>query len=233
MTDAARILIVEDEKPLRMALADALAAEGFTVLEAADGAAGLELALKEDPDAILLDLMLPKKDGFSVLRELREDRLTTPVLILSARGEEWDRIHGFEYGADDYLTKPYSSRELILRLRAVLQRAAGATPGIDRDAGKARFGEVTVDFAGYTLTRGDQRFGLSRRELDLLRYLLDHAGEAVERERILDEVWGKDAFPTTRTIDTHVRRLRTKIEADPEAPRHLLTVHGVGYKLVR
>jgi two-component system alkaline phosphatase synthesis response regulator PhoP len=234
MTPAAlRVLIVEDEEPLRMALADALRAEGFDVLEAADGEHGLELALAEGPDVVLLDLMLPRRDGFSVLRAIREDRLTSAVIILSARGEEWDRVQGFEYGADDYVVKPFSTRELLLRIRAVTNRADGRTPGLDAEGGKVRFGDALVDFAAYTVTRDGVRHGLSRRELDLLRYLIEHDGETLDRQRLLNDVWGSDEFPTTRTIDTHVLKLRKKVESDPEAPRHLLTVHGVGYRFSR
>lgn len=228
-----RILIVEDEEPLRMALADALTAEGFEVLEAADGEEGLEVALREGPEAVLLDLMLPKRDGFSVLRALREDRLSAPVLILSARGEEWDRIQGFEYGADDYLVKPFSMKELLLRLRAALSRAQGTAPGMNETAARARFGQVEVDFAAYSLTHAGQRHGLSRREMELLRFFLDREGQVLERLTILDAVWGPDESPTTRTIDTHVLKLRKKLEPDPEHPTHLLTVHGVGYRFVR
>ncbi|RMH01001.1 MAG: DNA-binding response regulator [Planctomycetota bacterium] len=225
----ARILVIEDEEALRLALADALAAEGYTVLTAADGVAGEELALSSAPDLVLLDLMLPRRDGFEVLRSIRRERTALPVLILSARGEEWDRIQGFEYGADDYLVKPFSMRELLLRVGALLRRAGAAEPG--RSArGRARFGEVEVDFAGYSLVRGRTRHGLSRRELELLRFFLDHPGQVLARNRILDEVWGRDAFPTPRTVDTHVLKLRKKIEERPERPRHLLTVHGVGYK---
>jgi len=228
-----RILIIEDEAPLRMALADALVAEGYTVIEAGDGNTGLELALTEDPAAILLDLMLPGRDGFSVLRALREDRLFAPVLILSARGEEWDRIQGFEYGADDYLVKPFSTRELLARLRAALLRAEGSAPGLNETAAHARFGAVEIDFAAYTLTHAGVRHGLSRRELELLRYFLDHEGTALERLTILSDVWGPDESPTTRTIDTHVLKLRKKLEPDPENPVHLVTVFGVGYRFVR
>ncbi len=233
MTTPVRCLVIEDEELLRMALGDALRAEGFELLEAGDGEEGLQLALREAPDVILLDLMLPVRDGFSVLRALREDRLTSPVIILSARGEEWDRVQGFEFGADDYVVKPFSTAELLLRIRAVLERARGGTPGLAGTDGRARFGDVEVDFAGYSLTRDGARHGLSRRELDLLRYFLEHEGRALERQRLLDDVWGRDSFPTTRTIDTHVLKLRKKIEPDPESPRHLLTVHGVGYKFVR
>ena len=225
-----RILVVEDEAPLRMALVDALVAEGYEVLEAGDGEEGLAMALREDPDGILLDLMMPKRDGFSVLRALREDRLFAPVLI---RGEEWDRIQGFEYGADDYLVKPFSTRELLLRLKAALVRAEGAAPGLSETGSHARFGEVEVDFAAFSLKRAGQRHGLSRRELELLRYFLDSEGRVLDRGRILDDVWGLDESPTTRTIDTHVLKLRKKIEHDPAIPKHLLTVHGVGYRFVR
>jgi DNA-binding response OmpR family regulator len=230
-----RILVIEDEPLLRMALVDALRAEGFDVLEAGDGEVGLHLALREDPDAVLLDLMLPKRDGFSVLRALREDRLAAPVLILSARGEEYDRIQGFEYGADDYVVKPFSMVELLLRLRAALARRAGATPGVahERDTKHARFGDVEVDFEAYTLTNRGARHGLSRRELELLAYFLAHEGETLDRLRLLNDVWDPSEAPTTRTVDQHVLKLRKKLERDPADPRHIVTVHGVGYRFTR
>ena len=233
MTGAVRILVVEDEAPLRMALCDALSAEGFVVSEAADGETGLARALAEAPDVLLLDLMLPGRDGFSVLRALREDRLDTRVIILSARGEEWDRVQGFEYGADDYVVKPFSMRELLLRVRAALARADGAVPGAGEAAGRVRIGEAVVDFAAYTLECGGRRAGLSRRELDLLKYLLMHDGQVLDRGAILNDVWGLDAHPTTRTVDMHVLKLRKKLERDPDRPRHILTVHGVGYRFSR
>lgn len=227
---SARILVVEDEAPLRMALVDALSAEGFDVLEAADGEEGLAIALREGPDVVLLDLMLPKRDGFSVLRAIREDRLASAVVILSARGEEWDRVHGFEYGADDYVVKPFSTRELLLRLRAVLRRAGGDVPGQPSAPGKVRVGDALVDLAAYSVERDGRREGLSRKEIDLLRYFLAHPGQVLPRQKILDDVWGRDEFPTTRTIDMHVLKLRRKLGEDPDAPRFLLTVHGVGYR---
>ncbi len=229
-----RILVIEDEAPLRMALVDALSAEGFEVLEAGDGETGLETALREGPEVVLLDLMLPKRDGFSVLRAIREDRLSSAVVILSARGEEWDRVQGFEYGADDYVVKPFSTRELLLRIQAVLSRSSGHTPGLRDGGGKVRVGSALVDFAAYTVVAdGRPREGLSRRELDLLRYFLAHEGEVLDRARLLDDVWGRDAYPTARTIDTHVLKLRKKLEPNPENPRHILTVHGVGYRFRR
>ena len=233
MSKTRRILVVEDEELLRMGLVDALRAEGYEVLEAADGELGLQLALREDPDLILLDLMLPGRDGFSVLRALREDRLAAPVIILSARGEEWDRVQGFEYGADDYVVKPFSMRELLLRIRALELRSDGGTPGLEAEDGKVRVGQVQVDFAAYCVLRGEERMGLSRRELELLRYFLLHEGETLDRLRILSDVWGPNESPTTRTIDTHVLKLRKKLEQDPAEPRHLVTVHGVGYRFSR
>jgi len=228
-----RILVIEDEEPLRMALVDALRAESFEVLEAADGEEGLQTALREGPDVILLDLMLPKRDGFSVLRALREDRLSSAVIILSARGEEWDRVQGFEYGADDYVVKPFSTRELLLRIQAVLARSTGDTPGLRDDGGKVRIGQALADFAAYTVTREGKNEGLSRRELDLLRTFIAHEGEVLDRGSLLDMAWGRDADPTARTIDTHVLKLRKKLEEQPEKPRHILTVHGVGYRFSR
>jgi len=230
-----RVLVVEDEPSIRMPLADALRGDGYDVLEAGDGDAAVELALREDPDAVLLDLMLPKRDGFAVLRALREDRLTATVLILSARGEEYDRIRGFEYGADDYVVKPFSTAEVLARLRAALARKAGATPGVGElaDVRRVRFGDVEVDFDAYTLRRGEERFGLLPREMDLLRYLMKHEGEPLERTRIIDDVWDAADEPTLRTVDQHVMKLRKKVERDPAAPRHILTVRRVGYRFVR
>ena len=235
---ANRVLIVEDEEPLRMALGDALRSEGFEVFEASDGEAGLALALAEGPEVILLDLMLPKRDGFSVLRALREDRLSSAVIILSARGEEWDRVQGFEYGADDYVVKPFSTRELLLRIKAVQARSAGDTPGMREQGGKVRIGQAIVDFAAYTISGKTPQgapfqAGLSRRELDLLRLFLANEGEALERLWIMDQVWGRDSETGTRSIDTHVLKLRKKIERDPERPLHIQTVHGVGYRFTR
>jgi DNA-binding response OmpR family regulator len=179
--------------------------------------------------------MLPKRDGFSVLRALREDRLGAAVLILSARGEEWDRVQGFEYGADDYVVKPFSMKELLLRVRAALKRAEGVVPGLTSadPRGKVRFGTVELDFAAYTLTNGKERHGLSRKELELLRYFLAHEGQTLDRLRLLSDVWGPEENPTTRTIDNHVLKLRKKLERDPENPLHLVTVHGVGYRFTR
>jgi DNA-binding response OmpR family regulator len=223
---SARLLVVEDEPSLRMGLVDGLRSEGFTVEERADGATGLARAEAGALDALLLDLMLPGLDGLEVLRRLRRARNPLPVLILSARGEDADRILGFEYGADDYVVKPAPLREIVLRLRAILRRS-GEAPAVT----VVRFGEVEADFSSYSLTRGKLRFGLNRLEADLLRYFLAHPGEPLDRNRLLVEVWGQ-ARPAsaTRTVDTHVFRLRQKLEEDPEKPRHLHTLRGVGYR---
>ncbi len=230
-----RILVIEDELSIRMPLVDVLRARGYEVLSAEDGETGLALALREDPDAILLDLMLPQRDGFSVLKALREDRLTATVLILSARGSEMDRIQGFEYGADDYVVKPFSIEEVLARLRAALARKGGITPGVQEvdEVKSTTFGKVHVDFDAYCLVNDGRRHGLSRREMDLLRYFLRHEGETLERVQIMDDVWGQEESPTLRSVDNHVLRLRKKIEAQPQEPRHLITVHRVGYRFVR
>lgn len=228
-----RVLVIEDEDAIRIPLVDALTDEGLDVLEAADGDAGLALALREDPDVILLDLMLPGCDGFELLRRLRRDRCTTPVVIMSARGEEWDRLQGFELGADDYVVKPFSTRELLLRVRVQLERARGGAVGLAAGLNTFAFGDVSVDARGYTLTRAGQTHDLSRLELDLLRYLFERAGEVFTRDQLLDAVWGRSAASGPRTVDTHVLKLRKRIEADPAAPQHLLTVRNVGYKFLR
>lgn len=233
MTPDTHVLVIEDEEALRLALCDALASEGYEVSWAADGEDGLAKALSLGPDVVLLDLMLPKRDGFSVLRELRRDRLAALVVILSARGEEWDRVQGFEYGADDYVVKPFSVRELLLRLAALRRRSAGDVPGGADPVGRIRIGDVLVDLAGYTLERGDERTGLSRRELELLEHFLRHEGQVLDRLSILDAVWGRKSDSTPRTVDMHVLKLRRKIERDPEDPRHFVTVRGVGYRFDR
>ena len=227
------ILVIEDEESIRVPLVDTLEDEGFRVIIAKDGLTGRDLALREDPDLVLLDLMLPELDGFSVLRDIRRDRLVCPVMILSARGEEWDRIQGFEYGADDYVIKPFSMRELLLRMRALLARSNGGAPGVEEPQEVLRFGEVELDFAGYTLRAYGKQHGLSRLELDLLRFFLEHEGRVFSRDVLLDRVWGQGADPGERTVDPHILKLRKKIELDHEHPKHLITLRGVGYKFLR
>ena len=222
-----RILIIEDEPAMRLALADLLAAEGYRVLAATDGQAGLDRALAEKPDLLLLDLMMPKLDGFEVCAELRRLENAVPVLMLTAKGQIEDRIAGLDAGADDYLVKPFSTGELLARVRALLRRTGRK---ISQPL-KLEFGDLEIDLARQTAARGTKDGHFTAKEFAMLRLLAEASGEPVTRERFLDVVWGYTAFPTTRTVDNHVASLRAKIEPDPDQPRWLKTVHGVGYKL--
>ncbi|MBI2155193.1 MAG: response regulator transcription factor [Candidatus Rokubacteria bacterium] len=220
-----RILIVDDEPEMVRGLEDNFRFEGYQTLAATTGKDGLALALRETPDLILLDIMMPEMSGWDVLRALRQRGLDVPVIMLSARGEEVDRVLGLELGADDYVTKPFSLRELLARVRAVLRR-----PGPRRKFEEFAFGDVRIHLRGRQVFKAGQEIRLTRKEFDLLRYLVEHRGEVVTRDRLLDEVWGYEQFPTTRTVDTHILRLRQKFEKDPEHPAWILTVHGQGYK---
>jgi two-component system alkaline phosphatase synthesis response regulator PhoP len=222
-----RILIVDDEPEMVRGLEDNLRFEGYQTIAAGDGTRGLALALSEAPDLILLDVMMPGLSGWAVCRELRARGLDTPVIMLTARGAEVDRVQGLELGADDYITKPFSVRELMARIRAVLRR-----PGPRRKFEELAFGDVRVHLRARQAFKGGREVRLTRKEFDLLRYLVEHPGEIITRDRLLDEVWGYDRFPTTRTVDTHILRLRQKFEDDPERPAHILTAHGQGYRFV-
>jgi DNA-binding response OmpR family regulator len=222
-----RILIVEDEQPMRTALQDVLEGEGYRVLSAADGENGLQRALSEKPDLILLDIMMPRLDGFAVCAELRRLSIPVPILMLTAKGQVGDRVTGLDAGADDYLVKPFSTEELLARVRALLRRARRQTQAPT----KLKVGETEIDLARQTATRGRKTLHLTAKEFAMLRLMAEADGETVSRERFLDVVWGYTAFPTTRTVDNHLASLRAKLEPDPEKPRWLKTVHGVGYKL--
>jgi DNA-binding response OmpR family regulator len=222
-----RILIIEDETPMRTALKDVLEAESYRVLTAADGQSGLERALQEKPDLILLDIMMPRLDGFEVCAELRRLGHTVPILMLTAKGQVEDRVTGLDAGADDYLVKPFSTEELLARVRALLRR-------LQRQAKtplKLKLGEVEIDLARQTAVRGGKTIHLTAKEFAMLRLMAEAPGEPVTRERFLDLVWGYAAFPTTRTVDNHIASLRSKIEPNPDSPRWIHTVHGVGYRL--
>jgi len=222
-----RILIIEDEAAMRLALRDILEAESYRVLTAVDGAAGLETALRETPDVILLDIMLPKLDGFSLCAELRRLAIATPVLMLTAKGQIEDRVAGLDSGADDYLIKPFSGEELLARVRALYRRAQRPLQA----ATNLTLGNVRIDLVRQTARRGRSAPYLTAKEFAVLRLLAATRGEPVSRERFLDVVWGYAAFPTTRTVDNHIASLRAKIEQDPERPIWIKTVHGIGYRL--
>lgn len=222
------ILVVEDEPDILRGLRDNLSFEGWRVLAAGDGEKGLALALKEKPDVVILDWMLPGMDGLAVCRELRGRGATMPVVFLTARGQEVDRVLGLEMGADDYVTKPFSVRELVARIKAILRRSAGTAA---RPA-KFTLGDLEVDADAFTAKRGKKTIGLGRFEAEILRLLAQRRGQVVSRNEILNEVWGVDAYPTDRTVDNYIVKLRQKIEKDPKNPRVLLTVHGAGYKVV-
>ena len=230
MDETRRILIVEDEESIREALRDALLSEGYEVLTAADGTQGLALGLKEDPDLVVLDLMLPGIDGFEVLRRLRADAVETPVLVLTARGLEADRVRGLDLGADDYVVKPFALSELLARIRARL-RAWDRERGVG-GSDVLRFGGVTVDFGARSAVRDGEDLHLSPKEFELLRFLSDHEGRAVSRAELLAGVWAEEEV-VSRVIDTAVLGLRTKIELDPAAPRHVVSVRGLGYRFER
>jgi DNA-binding response OmpR family regulator len=222
-----RILIIEDETPMRTALKDVLEGEGYRALTAADGEIGLQRAIQEKPDLILLDIMMPKLDGYEVCSELRRLANPVPVLMLTAKGQVDDRVAGLDSGADDYLVKPFSTEELLARVRALLRRAQRQA----RLNTKLKLGDVMIDLARQTAGRGRKILHLTAKEFAMLRLMAETPGEPVSRERFLDAVWGYAAFPTTRTVDNHIASLRGKIERNPDEPRWIRTVHGVGYKL--
>jgi len=223
-----RILVVEDDPAILRGLSDNLRLESYEVVTAADGEAGDRLAHEARPDLIVLDLMLPKLSGYELCRRLRSEGLTTPILMLTARGEEADRVFGLDLGADDYVTKPFSVRELLARIRALLRRAHPPHPLPD----EVRFGDVVIDFRSYEAKRGGAPVDMTPKEFQLLRLLASRAGEVVSRGELLEDVWGYETVPNTRTVDNHVATLRAKLEPDKSATPHLQTVHGVGYKFV-
>ena len=223
----ARILIIEDETPMRTALKDVIETEGYRALTAADGESGLQRALEEKPDLILLDVMMPRLDGFAVCAELRRLANPVPILMLTAKGQVDDRVTGLDAGADDYLVKPFSTEELLARVRALLRRFQKQT----RSPAKLKLGDVEIDLARQTAVRGRKPVHLTAKELAMLRLMAESAGEPVSREKFLDVVWGYAAFPTTRTVDNHIASLRGKLEPDPDSPKWIKTVHGVGYRL--
>ncbi len=225
-----RILIIEDDVSILSGLKDVLTFKSYEVLTAEDGETGYATAVKEKPDLIILDIMIPKLDGFALCQKLRAEGDSTPVLMLTAKGEEADKIQGLDIGADDYVTKPFSLPEFLARVRALLRRTPERTKKSPPDA--LKIGDVSLNFKKYEAYKGNTAMSLSPKEFGILGFLASQAGEVVTRNELLDEVWGYDLYPTTRTVDNHIAQLRSKIEKNPADPRYLVTVHGVGYKLI-
>jgi len=230
-----RLLLIEDEPGLQLTLSDRLAAEGYTVETAGDGDLGLARATTEPFDLIVLDVMLPRRDGFDVCRTLRQRGISTPILMLTARGQVVDRIVGLKLGADDYLTKPFEPLELLARIEALLRRAPASSPAAPAGAGPGSgaryvFDQFVVDVRKAEVSRGSEPVELSAKEFQLLRYFLEHRGATISRDELLHEVWGYQNTPSTRTVDVHVAWLRQKLEPNPKVPQLILTVHGLGYK---
>jgi two-component system alkaline phosphatase synthesis response regulator PhoP len=222
----ARLLLVEDEPGLVMTLTDRLAAEGYEVVSAVDGETGFRRASTENYDLVLLDGMLPGRDGFDVCRSLRQRNIMTPILMLTARGQVVDRVVGLKLGADDYLVKPFEMAELLARIEALLRRV----PSSPIPAEIYQFGDVQVDFRKAEVSRGGQLLEVSAREFKLLKYFIEHRGATLTRDELLNEVWGYNAMPSTRTVDVHVAWLRQKLEGNPRRPEFIHTIHGMGYK---
>jgi DNA-binding response OmpR family regulator len=224
----AKILVVEDEPNMVAGLRDNFEFEGYEVITASDGVEGLRAALEESPDVVILDVMMPRLSGLEVCRQLRAKRASLPIIMLTARGQEVDKVVGLELGADDYVTKPFSIRELLARVKAILRRAA-VTP---KNQEQHTFGDVEVDLHRRRVVKSGKALDISSTEFELLKYFICHSGEALSRDRLLEEVWGYENYPTTRTVDTHLVRLRQKLEPNPEQPQYFLTVHGTGYRFV-
>jgi len=226
----AKILIVEDDSAILLGLRENLAYEGHTVVEVTRGDKALETLAGAKPDLLILDIMLPGISGFEVCRRIRKEDRRLPILMLTARSDEVDKVMGLDLGADDYLTKPFSLSELLARVRALLRRTQ-----LQEESelpSTLEFGQVRLDFISYVATRRGKPVHLTAKEFALIRYLAAHKGEALRRDLLLDRVWGEDVYPTNRTVDTHVLSLRNKLELDPSHPRYLVTVHGVGYKFI-
>ncbi len=225
-----KILIVEDEIDLAEGLKDNFEIEGYKVELAHDGEQGLEKAISESPDIIVLDIMMPKKSGFDVCKELRARGDQTPIIMLTARTEEVDRVLGLELGADDYVPKPFSTRELLARVKAVLRRTTNKK---DKKATIVDFGKIKVDFEHYiAYDAQDNQIDMTYKEFEILKFFMKNKGRTVSRDELLDKVWGYEIYPTSRTVDNHIVKLRKKIETDPENPKHILTVYGIGYKYI-
>ena len=221
-----KILLVEDDEAMAVGLRDGFGFEGYEVSVAEDGETALRMAADGDWDLMILDVMLPKMSGLDVCKQIRKDGGDVPIIMLTARGQEIDKVVGLKSGADDYVTKPFSFLELVARVEAILRRSSEVARGPERYT----FGDVKLDFGSMEALKGERAVDLSRREFELLRYMVSHRGKAIPRERLLEAVWGYDNQSHTRTVDMHVAKLRKKIEDDPADPAFIVTVHRVGYR---
>jgi len=226
------VLAIEDDPAILRGLCDNLRFEGYDVIAASDGETGYRMQQERKPDLIVLDLMLPRMSGFELCRKLRGEGIQTPILMLTARSEEPDRVLGLDLGADDYVTKPFSVRELMARVRALLRRSQPGPEGALDLPDELRFGDVAIDFRSYEARRNGEPVEMTRKEFAVLRFLAARAGQVVTRDDLLNGVWGFESYPSTRTVDNHVAGLRAKLERDAPEPGHIRTVHGVGYKFV-
>jgi len=226
-----RILVVEDEPSMRMGLQDNLEFDGYEVEVAEEGNSGLDKILSNSYDLIVLDVMLPNISGFDICKTARKKGIVTPIILLTAKGEEIDKVRGLELGADDYITKPFSLRELLARVKAVLRRTQNNTAG-NQTNDTIKIGKLTVDFSSYTAQQDEQPVKMSHKEFEILHYFWNERNKTVSRDDLLDKVWGYDEQPTTRTVDNFILKLRQKIEQNPNTPKIILTVHGIGYKMI-
>jgi DNA-binding response OmpR family regulator len=224
-----KILIIEDDPALLIGLSESLSNEQYSVTKAEEGLKGYTLASEGNFDLILLDIILPFKDGLDICRDLRKGGINTPIIMLTSKSEEVDKIVGLEIGADDYMTKPFSVKELLARIKALLRRAEPAVPGMEEYS----FGKVKMNLKKMEVEKDGEPVRLSATEYKILSYFIEHEGEVISRNKFLDDVWGYDAFPTTRTVDNYILSLRKKIEDDPSSPEHIVTIHTIGYKFIK
>lgn len=224
-----KILIIEDDPALLSGLSESLSREQYSVTKAEEGQKGYVLASSGNFDIILLDIMLPLKDGFEICRDLRKEGINTPIIMLTSKSGEIDKVVGLEIGADDYITKPFSLKELLARIKALLRRAQPAEPGMEEYS----FGKVKMNLKKMEVEKSGTPVKLSATEYKILQYFVEHEGQVITRDKFLDDVWGYDAFPTTRTVDNYILSIRKKIEDDPSSPEHIVTIHTAGYKFIR
>jgi DNA-binding response OmpR family regulator len=224
-----KILVVEDDPAISKGLIENLEQEHYKVVSADDGEKGYKMAKRENPDLIILDIMLPSKNGYEICQDLRKENIATPIIMLTGKGEEADKVLGLELGADDYVTKPFSIRELLARVRAVLRRKFE----VEYDISEYSFADVHFDFKKMEARKGKKQLKMSAKEFEILKFFAKREGQVIARNTLLDEVWGYEVYPTTRTVDNYILSVRKKIEDNPSRPKHLLTVHTAGYKFIK